>query len=43
MSVPAERSQLLDGIRDEINRVFIGRPEVVDLALTAVLASRTSA
>ena len=39
MSVPAERSQLLDGIRDEINRVFIGRPEVVDLALTAVLAS----
>ena len=39
MSVPAERSQLLDGIRDEINRVFIGRPEVVDLTLTAVLAS----
>lgn len=39
MSVPAERSQLLDAIRGEINRVFIGRPGVVDLALTAVLAS----
>ena len=39
MSVAVERSQLLDAIRDEINRVFIGRPEVVDLALTAVLAS----
>ena len=39
MSVAVERSQLLDAIRGEINRVFIGRPEVVDLALTAVLAS----
>ena len=39
MSVAVERSQLLDAIRGEINRVFIGRPEVVDLALTSVLAS----
>ena len=29
----------LDAIKAEINSVFIGRPEVVDLAMTAVLAS----
>ena len=27
----------LDAIKAEINSVFIGRPEVVDLAMTAVL------
>ena len=34
-----DRSRLLESIRAEINSVFIGRSEVVDLALTAVLAS----
>lgn len=39
MSKPADRQDLLNQIRDEINTVFIGRPQVVDLVLTSVLAS----
>jgi len=34
-----EIASLIDAIKDEINSVFIGRPQVVELAMTAVLAS----